>query len=184
MSSLYIFGKILSLPGAFLKAFWEHLIYKILKIPVESNAYLNIDEGLGHVEHAHPSTLARMFLGNFLPGFINFILGLPPFLAGALGIVYLGVGPTVIETGAKTPIFYIYLLAYFIGGALLCNIFPLLEDSHFLWEKLYSPEAEAGMVAKILLFIPGFLMLVGSYIEQYALNVFFMLAMLLFGIFV
>jgi hypothetical protein len=183
VSSLYILGKILSLPGAFLKAFWEHLVYKILKVPVESNAYLNIDEGLGHVEHDHPSSLLRLFLGNFLPGFLNFLLGLPPFLAGALGIVYLGVGPTVIETGAKAPIFYVYLLAYFIGGAFLCNIFPLLEDSHLLWEKLYSSKSNAGLIAKVLLFVPSALMLVGSYLEQYALNVLFMLVMLLVGIF-
>ena len=75
------------------------------------------------------------------------------------------------------------VLAYFIGGAFLCNIFPLLEDSHLLWEKLYSSKSNAGLIAKVLLFVPSALMLVGSYLEQYALHVLFMLVMLLVGIF-
>ncbi|NLP48413.1 MAG: hypothetical protein GX345_05645 [Clostridiales bacterium] len=170
MSKLYIIGKVITLPGAYLKAFWEHLIYKILRIPVDSNAYLNFDEGLGHVEHALTHSIFRLFFANFLPGLFNFVLGLPMFAAGVLGLAYLGVEPVIRETGAKTWIFYVYLALLYFGFSLLGNIFPLLEDALLLKERAFDRGKEVGKPTKIFLALPTSFMLIGAYLEQYVLN--------------
>ncbi|NLX94287.1 MAG: hypothetical protein GXZ02_10680 [Clostridiales bacterium] len=162
MSTIYVIGKIITLPGAYLKTFWEHFVCRLLGIPVETGDYLVYDERLGHVEHEFPKTLPRTFLFAWLPGLINRLLGIPMFFAGALGIVYLGVEPIIRESGEKTWIFFVYLVLLYLGISLLCNIFPLVEDALLLWDKLYGKNSSANIVWKVLLFIPTACMLIGS----------------------
>ena len=171
MSMLYIIGKIITLPGAYLKTFWEHFACRLLGIPVETTKYLTYDESLGHVEHEFTKTLPRTFLFCWLPGLANRILGVPMLFAGALGILYLGVEPVIRETGNKTLIFYVYLVLLYLGISFLCNIFPLVEDALLLWDKLYGTDSKANIFWKIILFIPSVCMLAGSYLEQYSGNI-------------
>ena len=171
MSIIYIIGKVLTLPGAYLKTFWEHFTCRLLGLPVETTNYITYDERLGHVEHEFPPTLPRTFLFCWLPGLVNRLLGLPMLFAGALGVLYLGVEPVIRESGEKTWIFYIYLVLLYLGISFMCNIFPLVEDALLLWDKLYGANSKANIVWKILLFIPAACMVLGAYIEQYSVNI-------------
>ncbi|MEI6577839.1 MAG: hypothetical protein WCN92_00065 [Eubacteriales bacterium] len=170
MSIVYIISKIITLPGAYVKTFWEHLMCRLLGLPVETTNYLHYDEALGHVEHEFAKTLPRSFLFCWVPGFINRIFGIVMLFAGSLGIFYLGVGPINLQTGVTSWIFYVYLVLLYFGISLLCNIFPLVEDALLLWDKLYG-ENGANIVWKILLFIPSVCMLAGAYIERFGINI-------------
>ena len=140
------------------------------------------DERLGHVEHEFPETLPRTFLFAWLPGLANRLLGILMFLPGALGIVYLGVEPVIRESGAKTWIFYVYLVLLYLGISFLCNMFPRVEDALLLWEKLYGTNSTANIVWKVLLFIPTACMVLGSYLEQYSINILIAIIYLVVGL--
>lgn len=75
MTKLYIIGKILTFPGAYIKGFWEQLTCRILGLPVEVPGYLRIDEACGHVEHAFAKKGFASYLMATGPGFMNFITG-------------------------------------------------------------------------------------------------------------
>lgn len=184
MSTIYVIGKVITLPGAYIKTFWEHFVCRLLGIPVETRDYLTYDESLGHVEHEFPKTLPRTFLFCWLPGLANRLLGVPMFFAGALGILFLGVEPIIRESGEKTWIFYVYLVLLYLGIALLSNIFPLVEDALLLWERLYGANSTANIVWKILLFIPTVCMVLGSYLEQYSINILLAVIFVLTGLLV
>ncbi len=168
MSMLYVLGKAFNLPGAYLKTFWEHLVCRVLGLPIETEDYLTFDERLGHVEHEFPETLPKAFLLCWLPGLFNRIIGVPMFIAGAVNILYLGVRPLDVQTGERVGVFYFYLILLYLGIAFLTNVFPLVEDAMLLWEKLYGKESNAKMIWKILLFIPASVMYGGAYAEQYS----------------
>ena len=61
MRIVYIIGKYLTLPGAFLRAFWEQLTCLLLGIPVENTGYLRADEMCGHIEHILPKKPAAAY---------------------------------------------------------------------------------------------------------------------------
>jgi len=182
MTILYIIGKMITLPGTYVKTFWEHFVCRLLGIPVETTNYLHYDESLGHVEHEFAKTLPRSFILCWLPGFLNRIFGIVMTVAGSIGIFYLGVEPVNREADAKTWIFYVYLVLLYMGISLLCNMFPLVDDSLLLWEKLYSGKG-ANIFWKIILFIPSVCMLAGAYIERYSINILLALGFTAAGIF-
>ncbi len=183
MSIIYIIGKIITLPGAYIKTFWEHFTCRILGMPVETADYLHYDETLGHVEHEFAKTMPRSFLFCWLPGLFNRLLGIPMLFAGGLGIFYLGVEPVIRESGDKAYIFYAYLLLLYLGISLLCNIFPLVEDALLMWEKIYG-ENGAKMIWKIILFIPSVCMVAGAYAETYSINILLAIGFVVAGIFI
>lgn len=170
MSIVYIISKIITLPGAYIKTFWEHLMCRVLGIPVETTNYLHYDEALGHVEHEFAKTKPRSFLLCWVPGVINRLFGTAMLLAGSLGIFYLGVGPVNPLTDETSWIFYVYLVLLYLGISLLCNVFPLVEDALLVWEKIYGANG-ANIIWKILLFIPTVCMLAGAYIEKFGINI-------------
>jgi hypothetical protein len=182
MSLVYIIGKMITLPGSYMKTFWEHMMCRILKIPVETTNYLHYDEALGHVEHEFAKTLPRSFLFCWIPGVLNKVFGAIMLFAGSLGIFYLGVGPFDHAANVNSYIFWAYLVLLYLGISLLCNIFPLVEDALLLWDKLYG-ENGAKLVWKILLFIPTACMVAGSYIEHYSINILLSIGFVVYGYF-
>jgi hypothetical protein len=183
MNIIYMIGKFITLPGTYIKTFWEHFTCRILGLPVETADYLHYDETLGHVDHEFAGTKPKSFLLCWLPGLVNKILGVPMLFAGSLGILYLGVEPVVRETGDKTWLFYVYLVLLYLGISLLCNIFPLVEDALLMWEKIYGADG-AHIVWKIILFIPAVCMVAGSYLERYSITVLLAAAFVAAGIFI
>ena len=134
MTKLYIIGKILTFPGAYIKGFWEQLTCRILGLPVEVPGYLRIDEACGHVEHAFAKKGFASYLMATGPGFMNFITGVPLFIAGFLNLRYMGITPY-----DSVPLFILYVLMLYVGVSLLCNVFPLTEDilNTTCWFRLF-----------------------------------------------
>lgn len=130
MAVLYLISKYATVFGTLIKGLWEHITCGILKLFVEDGRYLEPTEMCGHVEHELPQNKFNAFMICFLPSLINALLAV--FLGGAgfMGLFILGVDKSV-------PVFWIYLVLYYIGISFFCNIFPLVEDAMNNWSRLY-----------------------------------------------
>ena len=84
MKLIYVYVKIFTFPGALTKAFFEQIMCRIFRCPVEDNRYLRTDEMCGHVEHELIHTPLESYLFCFIPGLLNFLLavmlGVIPFV--------------------------------------------------------------------------------------------------------
>ena len=164
MRSLYIITRILTFPGAYLRGFWEQLTCKILALPVEIPGYLRIDEACSHVEHS----LAKKGFSSYLmatgAGFMNFMTGLPIFLAGFMNLSYMGITPY-----DNLGYFIFYVAITYIGFSMLCNIFPLVEDAINLFDVAYKKK-EMNIVGRIVFAIPSAIAYIGSYLEKYCIT--------------
>ena len=164
---IYLIGKLLTLPGAYLKGFFEHVTARALSIPVENTPYIRLTDGCGHMEHDNIYGPWKNFLYTWLPGIFNFVIGLPFFLAGYSGLFLLK-----IQFAEKAQLmFIVYCILYYIGFSMLANIFPLWDDAIELWQSVYSKDSDASMVSKIVIAIPAVLIVAGAFIEKYALNI-------------
>lgn len=173
MRMVYLIGKILTFPGAYMKGLWEHIFCRCLKIPVEREEYLCMDEGCGHVEHFFPGGRKASFLICFLPSLCNFLLALPIFGVGFFSLIYLGM-----PTEVNYMLALLQALMLYLGASLLCNIFPMQEDALHMWELIYRGEKKTSLLWKILLFIPAVVLRIGAFLERYSVNVLLMLAFL------
>ena len=151
MTKLYIIGKILTFPGAYIKGFWEQLTCRILGLPVEVPGYLRIDEACGHVEHAFAKKGFASYLMATGPGFMNFITGV--------------------------PLFILYVLMLYVGVSLLCNVFPLTEDILNFWYIAYE-EKNMNIVGRIIFAIPAIITRAGAFLEKYSITVILWIAWL------
>lgn len=161
MRILYIITKILTFPGAWLRGFWEHVTCRLLRLPVERDGYLHLDETCGHVEHAMASKRFAAFLIETGPGFMNFITGLPLFLCGYIQLRIMGV-----RFSDVSWLFVAYIAALYLGASLLCSLFPMVEDAlnaHFL---IYQAPGKHP-IGMIFAAIPHFIALAGAYLEKY-----------------
>jgi hypothetical protein len=164
MTKLYILSKILTFPGAYIRGFWEQLTCKILGIPVEIPGYLRIDEACGHVEHALAKKGFAAYLIATGPGFMNLMTGFPIFFAGFLNLRYMAIRPS-----DSIGLFILYVLMMYVGISLLCNLFPLVEDSFNLNDLLYR-QKKGNIIGRILAIVPSFITLMGAYAEKYAIT--------------
>lgn len=164
MTKLYIASKILTFPGAYIRGFWEQLTCKILGLPVEVPGYLRIDEACGHVEHAMADKGFASYLIATGPGFMNFMTGIPFFLAGFLNLKYMGMTPA-----DSLPLFIFYALMMYVGVSMLCNVFPLVEDAMNLFDIVYSKK-KTNIIGRILMFIPSVITYAGAYLEKYCVT--------------
>lgn len=187
MIVIYVISKILTFPGALTKAFYEQIMCKILKCPVEDNRYIRTDEMCGHVEHELIERPVASFMYCFIPGLLNFLLAMFVGLFPLVNVVYLGnysgfvasmqaLSSAITDANAVAlvdtllPILFVWLTV-----SLLNNLFPLVEDAMVMKEQ-YS---KLNIVAKIL-FAPGFVvMCIGSKLEKTGLS-FVILAVLSF----
>lgn len=187
MTYWYVITKIFTFPGALTKAFYEQLMCKIFKCPVEDNRYLRTDEMCGHVEHEFIERPVASFMYCFIPGLLNFLFGLFLGLFPLINVVYLGnytgfVSASQILSSAITdsnavalvdmllPIIFMWL-----SVSMFNNLFPLLEDAVVMKEQ-YS---KLNKFAKVI-FFPGYIVMsVGARLEKYGIS-FIILAALSF----
>lgn len=187
MTVLYVISKILTFPGALTKAFYEQIMCKILKCPVEDNRYIRTDEMCGHVEHELIERPVASFMYCFIPGLLNFLLAMFVGLFPLVNVIYLGnysgfvasmqaLSSAITDANAVAlvdmllPIVFVWFTV-----SLLNNLFPLVEDAMVMKEQY----AKLNIVAKIL-FAPGFVvMYIGSKLEKTGLS-FVILAVLSF----
>ena len=164
MTIIYIISKLITIPGALMKGFWEQAFCRAFKSPVESNDYIRMDELCGHTGHELIPTSARSFWFNFLSGIFNFGMGI---LMAAGPVISLFILDFQIGSIFGKIIAYVIL---WIGISLISNLFPLVEDALNMWEKIYGKENKSTIIGKILYFIPTVIMIIGAYLESYGIT--------------
>lgn len=187
MTVWYVITKIFTFPGALTKAFYEQLMCKIFKCPVEDNRYLRTDEMCGHVEHEFIERPVASFMYCFIPGLLNFFFGLFLGLFPLVNVLYLGnysgfvASSQILSSAIKDanavalvdmllPIIFMWL-----SVSMFNNLFPLLEDAVVMKEQ-YS---KLNGFAKVI-FFPGYIVMkVGARLEKYGIS-FIILAVLSF----
>lgn len=183
MTVLYLISKILTFPGAYLKSFFEHLVCRLVGIPIESARYMRGDELCGHMEHELADRKAKSICLCFFPGLFTFLLGAPLAAAGWLNICWLGVTPKALDGSASQPMFWVFLVMLYVGVSLLCNLFPLAEDALWLWQKLYKDkEHPTNIFFRIIFFIPSIIMMAGSFLERCGAQVLAWIVFILYSV--
>ena len=162
MTVLFFITRLITLPGAYLRAFLEHIVCKARKLIVETKTYIRLDEACGHVEHEFPKSRASALLISLLPGTITFIFGVIFTVSGLLPLTLLKIRP-----GDSVPMFAVYVVLLWLGASFLCNIFPLYEDALNSRELLN----DGGKAAKIIFTVPCAVSSVGAFLEKNCITV-------------
>ncbi|MGN1418119.1 MAG: hypothetical protein ACI4W6_02190 [Acutalibacteraceae bacterium] len=159
MTVLYIITKYLTLPGAMVRGFWEHLVCKICGIPVEDNRLIRNDEVSSHVEHELAPTSRKAFALCFVPAFMNGVLALILTIPSICGLFFFNI------SGALNVIPNV--LAYWFAFSLYVNSYPLVEDALNMKYQVYKN----GTILQKIVYAPGFLFTyVGAYAEKYCIT--------------
>lgn len=117
MSIIYVIVKVLTLPGAVIHAFFEHVVCRSAKVIVEDERVIQFNEMLSHVDHQLIKRKGPSFDICFIPFFMNLFLGFLTLCYGSTMIIYLG----------KYADIFGWVCLYF-GISLLTNLFPQIED--------------------------------------------------------
>ncbi|MBR5437485.1 MAG: hypothetical protein IKV21_01070 [Clostridia bacterium] len=159
MTSLYIFIKYLTFPGALVRCMWEQIVCRICKVPVEDNRYLRKDEMISHVEHEFMPKAQGAFAICFVPAFMNFI-----------GALFLCLAPIMFTLYIRIDDFLLTLVnaaAYWFAFSLMINSYPLIEDAYNMMEKIYK---QGNILQKILYAPAAAFLFVGAYAEKYCIT--------------
>ena len=159
MTAFYYITKYLTFPGVYVRCFWEQIVCRICKVPVEDNRYLRKDEMCSHIDHELMPTASSAFAICFVPAFFNAI---GAFFLAILPIVFLFVyrttNPLLLAATA---------VSYWFAFSLYVNSYSLIEDAINMLEKIYK---QGNMFQKII-YAPGAALLyVGAYMERYGVT--------------
>ena len=184
MRLIYVITKILTFPGALTKAFFEQIMCRIFKCPVEDNRYLRTDEMCGHVDHELIERPVASYMFCFIPGLLNFLLAqllcLFPFInIGLLGnyqgfVASSGLSAFITEEAMiNTLDFVIPFFFAWVCVSLLTNIFPLFEDMIVMKEQY----KKLNTVLKVI-FFPGYIVMrIGAVLEKYGITFLLLIAL-------
>lgn len=161
MTVLYIISKYLTFPGAFLRAFWEHLTCKLFGIPVEDPAYLRANEMCGHIDHALAKKGFAAYTVAILPGLMNFFTGLPLVLTGIINLAIMGV-----SASDSLAMFIVYIAMTYVGASLMCSLFPDIETVMNLRDVVFT-QKKSNILGRIVAVIPTLIMYAGAYLEKF-----------------
>ena len=161
--TLHWLSAFLTLPGAVLRAFLEHIFLKILHVPVEDTSYLQRNELCGYVEHKPVHTLGKSFVLCIVPGVLTLLFGAVFWLPAMLQLGYMGVTPVRPDTGGVSVMFIVCVLLCYLGVSCLCHVFPSYEDALYLAEAF----SEAKLPVKIVLFLPVMCARAGAFLQRY-----------------
>lgn len=157
MRIVYIIVKFLTLPGAMLHAFFEHMSCRASKIIVDDARVVQANEMLGHIDHDLIKRKGPSFDICFIPFFLNLMLGLLTLSYGATSIYYFGRFSDVFAW-----------ICLYLGISLLTNLFPQIEDVMMLKENFFVNNNKK--ISKILVAPLYAIFFVGSRIEKWGLT--------------
>ncbi len=159
MTTFYYITKYLTFPGVYARCFWEQIVCRICKVPVEDNRYLRRDEMCSHVDHELMPTASSAFAICFVPAFFN-----------AIGAFFLAILPIVFLFVYRTTnplLFAASAVSYWLALSLYVNSYSLIEDAINMMEKIYKQ----GNILQKILYAPGAALLyVGAYLERYGVT--------------
>jgi len=161
LRTIYLISKFVTLPGAFLKGFWEHLACRLLGITVKNANYLPADFHCGHVQNAPASSPAQSFFLALLPYLAQRVLGWIFIAAAAPPLLLFGV-----RSAQESHFFFLYLVALYFGLSLLCNSFPSWAQMQQQWKLFYGESSQASRAAKILLAPCNVWFFLGAWLEK------------------
>lgn len=153
----------LTVCGAVLRAFFEHIILKLLRIPVEDRAYLQRNELFGHVEHKPANAFAKSFCICFFPGFLVCLFGAVIALPAVFQLFIMDIRPQHLVDGKVSAMFIVCTVLLYFGVSLFCHAFPSYEDALYLWEH----RRQTNIAARILLFVPIVFMRAGAFLARF-----------------
>ncbi len=153
----------LTLPGAYAHAFAEHVLLKCTRTPVEDSAYLQRNELCGHVEHKPVRSLGAGLALCMAPGLLAAALSVPMLWAGMLFLRQWGVTLYAIQTGGVSGLFVVCAALLYLAFALLCNLFPTVEDALFLSEA----RREKSIPIRLLTALPVLFVRIGAWCARW-----------------
>ena len=166
MTYIYVATRIITYFGTELRVFWEHLICRFFKIPIEDARAFKSSEMCGHIEHELVNSLSASFMMCFFPFIINFVLGICVLLTGAYRVVYIG------DITLSSCVFL------WVGVSLLANCAPSFEDALSFKDLLYSKKTNTFV--KIILTPHMAVSYVSALLERYSLTFVLSVAFALF----
>ncbi len=159
MTAFYIFIRLITFPGVYARCFWEQIVCRVCKVPVEDNRYLRGDELSGHIDHELMPTARSAFAICFVPAFFNAV---GAFLLAIFPISYLFIYET-------TDLFSLIIcaLSYWFSCSLFINSYSLIEDAMNMTDKVYRH----GNILQKIFYSPAIAFLyLGSYLERYGIT--------------
>ena len=157
MSIIYIIVKTLTLPGAMLHSFFEHMSCRASKVLVDDARAIQFNEMLGHIDHELIKRKGPSFDVCFIPFFFNLLLGFFTLCHGATTVIYLG----------RYNDWFAWVCLY-LGISILTNLFPQIEDVMMLKENFFINNKKK--LSKILVAPFYALFLVGARLEKLGLT--------------
>ena len=157
MRIIYVIIKTLTLPGAMLHAFFEHMVCRSAKIIVEDERVVQFNEMLSHVDHQLIKRKGPGFDICFIPFFMNLFLGFLSLCYGSTTIIYF----------ARYADIFGWICLYF-GIALLTNLFPQIEDVMMLKETNITNNDKK--ISKVLVTPLYVIFSIGARLERWGLT--------------
>lgn len=170
MRILYVIGKYLTFPGAYLRAFWEHMTCLLLGLPVEHTGHLRADEMCGHIEHILPKKAFAAYISATAPGVMGLISGLPLAVLGIMNLRFMG-----IAFADSAVLFIVYIVLTYVGVSIMCCLHPQFEVAQNLWDitlgKLRSKDKKS-VVGGVFMFLPALFTYIGAVLERFSVPIF------------
>lgn len=157
MRIIYIIVKVLTIPGAILHAFFEHMSCRWTKVIVDDARAVQFNEMMCHVDHELIKRKGASFDVCFIPFFFNLALGFLLLTNGATSIYYFG----------KYSDIFGWLCIY-LGISLCTNLFPQIEDVMMIKENFF----QKGKNKASKIFVAPFyaIFFVGARLEKFGLT--------------
>lgn len=127
MRMVYIIVKFITIPGAILHGFFEHMCCRMSKVIVDDARVVQPNEMMSHVDHDLIHRKGASFDICFIPFFCNLVLGFLCLSYGSSIIFYM--------LKFNDPFAWVTL---YLGISLLTNLFPQVEDVLMLKENVYG----------------------------------------------
>lgn len=157
MRIIYVIVKLITLPGAMVHAFFEHMSCRVCKILVDDARTVRTDEMLSHIEHELVKRRGASFDVCFIPFLFNLFFGMMFLCSGSVAVIYLGAYKNVL----------LWFLLY-MGIAFLTNLFPQIEDVLMLKENIYN--SKTNIVIKIITAPFYAILYIGAQLERFGLT--------------
>ena len=170
-------------PGTYMKAFFEHIVCRVLGIKVYSaQKYISKTALSGHVSVVSDDSASKSFFFCFLPGLLSFIVGAPSVLVGCVTLGYLGIDVIDPLTGAFSPMFIVYCLVFLFGASFFTSMFPYHEDAVHMWNVIYGKANHTHPIWKLIAFVPSCIIVAGAFLERYCITFLMYVAVLVMWI--
>ena len=157
MRIIYVIIKALTLPGAMLHAFFEHLCCRTSKIMIDDERVVRFDEMMSHVDHDLVKRKGASFDICFIPFFFSLVLGSMILMYGSTSIIYFG----------RLADIFGWICLY-LGISVLTNLFPQIEDVMMLKENYFT--ADEKKITKVFLAPLYGIFWLGARLEKFGLT--------------